>query len=83
MVQLFHSSEMPSMIHIYLPNMTPYKSNNWQMQSMDKIFHKIVSQADRSTSLSYENLTSYLNHKAIIPLTRQKGKTEEDKSNKG
>ena len=57
MAQLFRSSEMPSMIHICLPNMTPYKSNIWHIQSTATISHNYASQAHRLTSLSYKNLT--------------------------
>ena len=57
MAQSFHSSEMPSMIHICLPNMTPYKSNIWHIQSTATISHNYASQAHRLTSLSYKNLT--------------------------
>ena len=51
MAQLFRSSEMPSMIHICLPNMTPYKSKIWQIQSTGTISHNYASQAHRLTSL--------------------------------
>ena len=64
MAQSFRSSEMPSMIHICLPNMTPYKSNIWHIQSMATISHNYASQAHRLTSLSYKNLT--MSHSSLI-----------------
>ena len=78
---------MPSIIHIYLPNMTHYTSNNWQIQSMATISHKsLTSQQTHKfillnpTCLKVTSITQLSPHKPDKKVRQKKTKATKDKN---